>query len=250
MAARGFLGAGDLYIDRYSGGSLTGVEGPFECRKFEIKPNVELKELTSKGKTTYGQVIETAAIPQPFDLTIDLGEVNKAGLALALFGTIEALTQSSGTVTNEAVTADHDKWITLSKVRVSSVVVTNTGGGTTYVNGTDYLANLEMGWVKVLSTGAITDNQALHIDFAYAAISGDKILGGTQAQIRARFYLDGKNFADDAPHKVTVYEAVIAADSAVDLLADDFNAISLPGRMKTPTGYTEPFLIELRNVAA
>lgn len=250
MAARGFLGAGDLYIQRYSGGTLLGNEGPFECRQFEITPNVELREMVSKGKTTYGQVVETAAIPQPFDLNVQLGEVNKAALALALFGTIDVLTQASGTVSNEAITGQHDEWVALSKARVSSVVVTNVAGTTTYVNGTDYIVNAEMGWIKVLATGAIADATTIHVDFSHAAITGSKISGGTQAQIRARFILDGKNFADDAPHKVTVYEAVIAADSAFDFLADDFNAINLPGRMKTPTGFTEPFLIELRNVAA
>lgn len=250
MAARGFLGSGDLYIALFVGGVLQQAQGPFECRKFELKPNVELKEMISKGRSTYGQVVETAAIPQPFDFSVELGEVNKAGLALALFGTIDVLTQSSGTVSNEAVTAKLDSWSPLLGARVSGVVVTNTAGSTTYVNGTDYIVNTEMGWVKPLVGGAITENQVLHVDYTRAAITGSKISGGTQAQIRARFTLDGKNFADDAPHKVTVYEAVIAADSAFDFLADDFNVISLPGRMKTPSGFIEPFLIELRNAAA
>ena len=42
MAARGFLGAGDLYIARQVSGVFQPFTGPFECTKFEIKPNVEL----------------------------------------------------------------------------------------------------------------------------------------------------------------------------------------------------------------
>ena len=42
MAARGFLGAGDLYIARYVNGVLQAYQGPFEASKFEIKPNVDL----------------------------------------------------------------------------------------------------------------------------------------------------------------------------------------------------------------
>lgn len=250
MAARGFLGSGDLYINRYVSNTLAGVEGPFECSRFELKPNVNLIEKTSKGKSTYGQVIETAAVPQPFDLTVDLGEVNKAALALALFGTLDALTQASGTVQNEAIaitTTNRDMWLPLSKARVSSVVVTNVAGTTTYSVGTDYLVNAEMGWIKVLSTGTIAASASIHVDFSHAAISGSTLRGATQSQIRAQFVLDGKNFADDAPHKVVVYEALIAADSAFDFLADDFATVSLPGRMKTPAGYNEPFIIELRN---
>ena len=68
MAARGFLGAGDLYIAAYVAGVKQPYEGPFECRKFEIKPNSELKELVSKGRSTYGQVIESVPVPKPADV--------------------------------------------------------------------------------------------------------------------------------------------------------------------------------------
>lgn len=248
MAARGFLGGGDLYINRYVGGVLQGIKGPFECKQFELKPNVDLKEMVSKGRNTYGQVIETAALPKPFDMTVQLAEINKEGLALALFGTVAVLTQASGTLTDEAVTAKLDIWVPLSKAKwTGNPVVTNSAASITYVEGTDYIVNKPMGWLKALSTGAITADQALKVDTAYAAISGSEIRGATETQIRAQFILDGINFLDNSPFKVTVYEAVIAADSAFDFLADDFNALSLPGRMKTPTGYTEPFLLQMRD---
>lgn len=249
MAARGFLGAGDLYIARMVNGVWGDYTGPFECEKFEIKPNVELREKVSKGRQTYGQVIETVAIPQPSDLTVDLGEVNRDGLTLALLGTTGSIAQTSGSVNNENAVAKLDAWVQLSKAAISAVVVTNSGGTTTYVNGQDYIINAQLGWLKALPGGAITDNQPLLVDFSHAAISGTEIRGSTQAQIRAKFKLDGKNFADDLPVIVTVHEAVIAADSAFDFLSDDFASISLPGRMKTPVGFNEPFTVHLRNAA-
>lgn len=247
MAARGFLGAGDLYLARLVGGVWEDYSGPYECEQFEIKPNVELKEKTSKGKTTYGQVIESVAVPQPADLTVALGEVNRESLAIALMGTTAALSQASGTITNEAAVAKLDKWVPLTKAALSSVVVTNTAGSTTYVAGVDYIVNADLGWFKALSGGAITEGQTVHVDAAHAAITGTEIKGATQAQLRVRFKLDGKNFADDLPCIVTVHEAVIAADAAFDFLGDDFGSVSLPGRMKTPAGFTEPFTVHLRN---
>lgn len=249
MAARGFIGAGDLYIARQIAGVYEDFRGPFECTKFEIKPNVSVLEQTSKGRATYGQVIETVAIPQPSDLTVDLAEVNRESLALALLGTTAALSQSSGTIVNEAITARLDRWVPLSKSAFNQAgfVVTNVAGITTYVEGVDYIVNRQLGWVKALVGGAITEALALHVDGAYAAITGTEIRGSTDAQVRAKFKLDGKNFADDLPVIVTVHEAVIAADSAFDFLADDFNTVSLPGRMKTPSGFTEPFTVHLRN---
>lgn len=250
MAARGFLGAGDLYISRFVGGVFLPYQGPFECTKFEIKPNIELRELTSRGKNTYGQVIESVALQQPADFTVDMPEVNKDSLAIALLGTTATLSQTAGSLSAEALTAKLDGWVASSKAAWSAdPTVTNEAGTTTYVLGEDYIVNRDLGWIKALPGGDITDNQVIEISVAYAAISGTEIKGATQADVRARFKLDGKNQADGLPCIVTVHEVVVAADSAFDFLADDFNTVSLPGRMKTPVGFTEPFNVHLRNAA-
>lgn len=319
MTARAFLGAGDLYLARQVAGVWENYAGPFECSKFEIKPNVELKEQISKGRSTYGQVIETVALQQPSDLSVDLTEVNKETLAIALLGTTAALAQTAGTLSSEAIVADLDKWKALSKANLTgtptvaggavaasvtgaiaattltvSVVtsgalsvgqaisgsgmtantriveqLTGTPGGVgtytvdksqtfasgaitgavgaSYVAGVDYLLNAQLGWVKAITGGAIFDNQPLVVSGSYAAITGTEIKGATQAQLRVRMKLDGKNFADDTPCIVTVHEAVIAADAAFDFLSDDFATVTMPGRMKTPSGFTEPFTVHLRD---
>lgn len=247
MSARGFLGAGDLYIARQVGGSFLEYEGPFECTKFEIKPNIDLKEQVSKGRSTYGQVIETVAIPKPAALTVDLAEVNKTSLALALLGTTADLAQASGSLTAESVVVKLGSWVPLSKAALTGAqTVKDSAEAVTYVEGVDYLINKQLGWIKAMGS-TIVDGATLKVSSAYGAISGTSIAGQTQSQVRAKFKLDGKNFADDLPVIVTVHEAVIAADSAFDFLANDFNTVSLPGRMKTPTGYTEPFTVHLRN---
>jgi hypothetical protein len=249
MAARGFLGAGDLYIARYVGGVVQAYQGPYECTKFEIKPNVELKEMTSKGRNTYGQVIESVAIPQPADLTVDLPEVNKESLAIALLGTVAAVSQTGGTITDEVITATAlDTWYPLSKASFTTITA-ETSGDVAMVEGEDFIVDKQLGWIKVLSTNTktIVAGNTIKVTGAYAATTGNEIKGMTQAQLRARFKLVGKNFADDLPYQVTVQEAVIAADSAFDFLQDDFASVSLPGRMKTPAGFTEPFTVVLQN---
>lgn len=250
MAARGFLGAGSLYIDRIVGGVKQGREGPFEVTRFEIKANSELRERVSKGRDSYGQVVASAAIPQPFDLNITMGEADKSGLSIALLGTAASVTQASGNLTAVDVVADHDKWVSLTKARLTgTATVTNAAASTTYVEGTDYLINREMGWFKALSTGSITDAQALKLTSAYDSIAATQIKGATAAAVRAEFTLDGKNLADDTPCVVTVYEGVVASDAAVDFLSDQFLEVPLPGRLVTPVGRTEPFVVELRDAA-
>jgi hypothetical protein len=242
MAARGFLGAGDLYIAAYVAGVKQPYEGPFECRKFEIKPNSELKELVSKGRSTYGQVIESVAVPKPADLTVELSEVNSRSLSIALFGTTEAVAQTAGAV-SDPIVGVLDRWLPLTKGRLNPAIPVTSAG---LAEGVDFLVNYTLGWVKALTAGAV----GAHTYAGTAlAIAGTAINGMTQTQVRAGFLLDGKNFADDLPTIVEVYEAIISAESAVDFLADDFNTVTLPGRMKTPSGFLQPFRVTQRTAA-
>lgn len=254
MASRGFLGAGDLYIARYDSGTQAFLEfeGPFESTKCEIKPNSELKEMSSRGRITYGQVIESVPLPKPSDFSVTLAEVNKESLALALFGTTATLSQGAGTVTDEVVVltaAKMDRWVQLSKQNLTDAgfVVQNGAAAITYVEGTDYVVNRRLGMLKVLDAGTIPTTESIKVDFGYSAISGSLISGSTQTQLRAKFKLDGVNFADGAPVILNVWEASLTPDSAFDFLQNDFAEIELKGRLKTPAGKTEPFTVELRD---
>lgn len=254
MTARAFMGSGDLYINRIDPitGLPLGLAGPFECSKFEIKPNTEIKEQTSKGRDTYGQVIATVALQKPADISITLTEMDKDGLTLALLGTQADVTQGAGTVSDESITltvAKMDKWQALSKKNINAAgfVVTNAAASTTYVEGTDYAVNRVLGKIKVHSSGSIPSTEAIKVDFGYAAYEGSLISGATQAQVKAEFILDGKNFVDYLPVICTAHEVVLAPDSAFDFLSDSFGEVTLKGRANTPTGKTEPFTVELRS---
>ena len=253
MAARGFLGAGDLYISRYNPTTslFDDFTGPFEATKFEVKPNVELKEMSSRGRSSYGQVIESVALPQPAEFTLELPEVNKESLSIALLGTESAINQTAGTLTDAPVTVtSKDTWLNIGKQNITAgLVVKNDTGVTTYVLGTDYVLNNRMGWIKILPGSALVKDAVIEVTGAYGAVGGTLIRGATNSQIRAKFRLDGVNFADQLPVIVDVWEAIISADSAFDFLSNEFASISLPGRLKTPTGKTEPFQVQLLNAA-
>lgn len=247
-AARGFLGAGDVYINRIENGVSLGLSGPYYANKFEIKPKVKKLELTSKGKTTYGQVLESVSMQEPATFTVELNEVNKESMTIALLGTTAAVSQTSGSITAEAAVAKLDKWVPLSKGALTGTpTVTNSGATVTYVLGEDYEVNASLGWIKALSTGAIVADEALKVTSTYGAYTGTKISGATKTDIRAEIIFDGVNQADNLPCIVTIREAIISADAAFDFLADKFNTVNLPGSMKTPTGQAEPFTVELRS---
>lgn len=121
------------------------------------------------------------AVPQLVALSIfDFGLEDSSPTRLYY----EAYSAESGAapdVTNEAVTADHNTWVALAnkRVRGGTVVVTNDNGTTTYAEYTDYVVDYGNGKLMALSTGTITDNQALLVDYTY-----DKVRAGENAAIQ------------------------------------------------------------------
>lgn len=246
--ARALLAAGSVYLARFSGGVAQAPQGPFEASKFAITPKSTVKNAVSKGRDTYGQVVETVVVPDVPEFAIDLTEVNKVTLAIALLGDGAIDTQASGTLAAVAYTLDVlDSWVDLGKGNISDVVVTNTGATVTYVEGTDFIVNPNLGWIKPLSTGTMTAAEPVKVSATYTSFSETTISGMTDAQLRVRATFDGQNLVDGSPVIATVYEVVLGAKDTIDFLLSDFNKVSLSGSMKTPAGFLAPFIVKLRD---
>lgn len=251
MSARGFLGAGDVFIERFDPVSQQYLppQGPYESTKFSIKATTRLEEMTGRGKSTYGQILASVAIPEPTEFEIEVAEVNRESMALALLGTVAAFTQAGGATVDENVTAPNPLggWVKLAKHTLTdgTVVVTNSAGAVTYVVGVDYEVNHSTGWIRPIPGGAITPGQQLKVDYTAGAVAGSRIRGVTNAQLRARFVFDGINMADGSRCMVECYEAVISSSAAFDFLNSGFNTVPLTGRLNTPSGKTEPFEVRL-----
>ena len=232
--AGGFLGCGTLYFNRITGGTSSGWLKVGNATKMAIKTNSTLKERKSRQCNSYGQVVDSVSIPEPSDLSIDLDTLDRTNLAYAFLGKDFDLNVSSGTVTDEAITvADLDTSFQVANGNISSVVITDNTAATTYVLGTDYeIENASVGLIKVLSTGSITSGQAILVDYAYGAVTGSRITGGTDSQIKTAIKLVGKNLVDDSGVVVDVWIATVTPTSEIDFLADDFSTISLTGRIE------------------
>ena len=250
MTARSFLGAGDVYLEAIVGGVGQGLIGPIYADKLELKPDVDTKQSTSKGRHDYGQVLETVNLGKPTELTLDLKEVVGNILVMAFQGTAEALDQASGTLAATSYTAKLGKWVSLNHLNFLTVVVKDSAAATTYVEGTDYKVNKDLGLLQAIDGGAIEDMDVVKVNGTYAAATGTIIKGQTNVDIRARILFDGINQADGTQATVEVYEAVITADSAFDFLANDFGVVSLKGTVKTPAGKDEPYTVTIQDPVA
>lgn len=250
MAARSFMGSGDIFIESIVNGVGQGLEGPFYAENLSIQPNVERFEAVSKGRYDRGQVLETVLIQQPASLTLELKEIQGAVLAYALLGTTSTLTAASGTMADQAFVARKGKWVSLGHLRLGTVItIENSAGSTTYVEGTDYILNRPLGLVKILDASAIVDAASLLASGTYTGAAGTRIRGATQNEIRCRIVFDGVNQADSAEVTAEIYEAVLAAESQFDFMPDEFGTVTLAGTVKTPVGKNEPFIVDVKPAA-
>lgn len=253
MAARSFLGAGDIYINRMVDGVKQGVVGPIYADSFSITPSVETVQSTSKGRYSYGQVLESVNIAQPSEFSMALKEVTGDILVMAFLGTTAAYTQASGTLADEDITITKvGVWLPIGKKNLgASITVEDAAtGGVTLVEGVDYELNRPLGWIKALGTAALALNDHAFISGAYSAASGTNIKGSTHTEVRAEIIFDGINQADGTQCTATVWEAVLSPDSEFDFLADDFGNVNLTGTLKTPTGKDAPYEVLIQDPVA
>ena len=236
----GFLGKGQVYIDR----NMTGGYLPIgNATKFAIaETDADVKERTSRQKDTYGQALDRVALPKPAKITIEMDEIDANNLGIALRGSVESVT-STGSITDESHDAILGKYIKLAHSNVSTVVITDSTGNTTYTEGTDYKVRGSVGLIEILSGGSITDGEALLIDYDYNETSS-KIKGSQETEVQAALILEGTNQTNGKDCRVFVYKARMMPTSDVDFLSSDFTTITLEGTLLKPEDKDEPYYVE------
>lgn len=243
--ARAFIGSGDLSIRRIVAGTPQPIRGPFAAQKVELKPNIERKEMTSRGRYDYGDTLESANLIRPAEFTLELSQVDRETLLMAFMGEEVATSQAASTITDVVVDVAVGEWAEIGSKYLSNVVVTDGDAvdPVTYVAGVDYVLNTTFGWIKALEGGALAAGETVEVSATVRAASGTAIRGSRQKEIRVELFLDGANQVDGSPVEVQVWEAILAPDSAFDFLAEDFAVITLTGTLKTPANRTEPYVV-------
>jgi hypothetical protein len=242
----GIVLAGDVLFDRVIAGVSQGFVD-LNAGEVSIKLNSKTLDIVGKGRNNYGQVIATAIIGQPAELTISFGSASPKALAMGLQGVTSAYTQASGSAVDEVVVANKGGYANLAFRNATAVGLTvkNSAGSTTYVKDTDYTIDYAFGQIFALETGAITDKQSLKVSYTYNAVSANQIDGGTSASVRGKVLVKGRNIFDDVPAEITIWDAVLTSESNIDWLSEKPMEIKLKGRMVVPTGRSGAF--ELKN---
>jgi hypothetical protein len=220
VSSQYFSGQGAfLLADRDGSGNPLGFRPVGNVSALTL--SIETTEFEHTESCTGARAIDLVIVQEiNATLTVTMECLFRENLALALFGSSSAI--AAGSVANEAVVARHDLWVSLANIDVSSVVVTDVGGATTYTEGSDYLCNEKAGSIFVLSTGLIADAQNLEIDYDFAAQDDvQAVLTSTGAIKYARF--EGLNTALDPNSSavVDIFKAQVQPLAELALINDE-----------------------------
>lgn len=246
--AQAILGAGKVQLNIFDPitRAFLGWGDPLEADRFEITPDSEVKEKTSKSREAYGQAIASIPLAKPTKLVIIIAAANREAMALQFQGVLVGYSQPAGGV-NADVVAKFDKWIDLPARSLTASGMSlklKAQPQTEYNRGTDYEIDYAAGQIKILESGTIEKDAVLSFVANATAITGTRIRGGAQTRVRAAARFVGVNLVDDGPMRAEVYEAQLRSTQGFDFLASDFAGIQLEGTMVKPAGKSEAYVVD------
>ena len=112
--------------------------------------------------------------------------------------------------------------------------------GTTLALTDDYLLDATSGMIKAVASGDIDDGDDVQANYSYGALSGSKIVAGTETEIRAQIRLDGINLDNQKKLDLLVWEAKLTTNGEIDPMSEDFVPTGLKGILVTPSGKSGP----------
>ena len=129
-APEGFIGSGALRMGLIApDGSRLGLALTGNATKFEIKPEVETKDLISNQHATFGQTLASVNIPKPTTIAVAVNQPNRDVFTAAFMGELETILAETGTVTDEVHFApEPGKSISLEYRNISSLTATRVDG--------------------------------------------------------------------------------------------------------------------------
>jgi hypothetical protein len=252
MSAPAALYEVDVFISLYNWATQAwdDVTGPVESSQLSFAPQIERKNKTSRriGKT--GQVIASVGIPQPTEFALTIDEITKETLTLAMMGEREAINEPGGSLVDEPIALPSGGvWVPLGARNFSATGFTVTDGAAVdpvvYVLGRDYEVQWAMGMIRALPGGTITTPATVEVSGTFNAVSGTRILGSRQADVRMKLYGEARNMVDSSRGIITVHQAVVTPSEAFDFLSDEFATLALTGIMETPPGMPSPYTFEM-----
>jgi hypothetical protein len=184
-----------------------------------------LRDFRSPGGGTYNQVDRITGVT----LAVTAHDLSPENLALALYGTTEAV--AAGTNTDEPQVAYEGGYVVLLDQAASITEVTDPTGVTTYTAGTDYI--FQHGGLFIPTTTTIpapVDTVTANILVTYPTKKGDLIQALTNSAEELELVFLGLNEADSGSEAtVKCWRAKFGPTQGLPLISDDYAALEMTG---------------------
>jgi len=187
------LGRGELYFNKFKPNTMVGIGERYFGNTPEVNTNVESENL-DHFNSDRGVREKDASVVLQTNRTGNFitDHISPENIALFYFGSVSALTQvaATGETSNfDGVTPGLFYQLGESQANptgaraVKNVVVKDdtTPTAVTYVLGTDYLVNAELGRIEVLVGGTIAKGKNLRVTYDTDAATREVIVSGSQA---------------------------------------------------------------------
>lgn len=202
------LGRGEVWFARFK----TGTQTPDGFVYFGNTPEFNLtieSETLDHYSSDRGIREKDDSIPLQVNRTGSLitDNINPRNIALFYFGSDSLVTQASAAAQSETledVKLEHAYQLGQSDtnptgfVSIDASSLTVKMGATTYVAGTDYELNADLGMLKILETGTIVGGSDLELEYDVEASSRYRMISGTSPVEGALRYIannpKGKNY--------------------------------------------------------
>lgn len=225
-----YIGVGKVYMREYGASAGLIHVGNVSALAVAIsEESKKAKDYTKGGGGTANEVRRVDAAT----MSMTWLELSPSNLSKALFGTTGAI--AAGTVTDEVITAYVGALVPTAYPIDTTVdpVVTNSGGGTTYIKDTDY--TVTAAGIEIPSSGsAITDAQSLKIDYTKKAATKVEALLNSAKEYE--IYFAGLNEARSGKAtNVRFHRCRIGAAKNLELIGEDFAGLEVEGELLKDT---------------
>ncbi len=186
MAATDYLqlGGGELYFaEKQADGSFDDYKKFGMTDSISVNLSTEtLEHVNTEGATpTTDMEIEKK---KTIAMNVETSEISQEMVKRFFKGSTSTVTQVSGSVSGQSMTVKKGYVYDLGHQKVSNVVVKDSGGSTTYVEGTDYAVDTGAGILKILEGGSI--GTAIQVDYDYADATYTVVEAGTETTIEGK----------------------------------------------------------------
>ena len=214
-----YRGQGQVFLATRVSGKPAGFTFVGNVSELMLNPQTEKIEHTESqtGNNSVDKVIERA-LKVEISMTID--SIASENLARMVFGKVT--TDADSTVTGETHLAYPGKNLIVNNINLQTFdSLTDAGGATEYVAGTDYeVIDLAAGMIRLLDGGAIAEGQEVEANYTSGAY--ETVAAFAQPNIEYWLRFNGLNTAEENnPVVIDCFKVRFAPAQDVPMINDD-----------------------------